>query len=65
MAQHIDNIGEPGARRRRRGGLVWVAITGIVAILIITTNAPKPMRLLLAIPVGMAALGFLQAREKT
>jgi hypothetical protein len=65
MAQHIDNIGEPGARRRRRGGLVWVAITGIVAILIITTNAPKPTRLLLAIPVGLAALGFLQAREKT
>jgi hypothetical protein len=45
--------------------LVWVAITGIVAILIITTNAPKPTRLLLAIPVGLAALGFLQAREKT
>jgi hypothetical protein len=28
------------------------------------TNAPRPMRLLLAIPIGLAAVGFLQAREK-
>jgi hypothetical protein len=63
--RHVDNIGELGARRRRRGGLVWVAVAGIGVVLLIVTNAPRPMRLLLAIPIGLAAVGFLQAREKT
>ena len=65
MANHVDNIGEPGARRRREGALVCVAIAGVVAIVLIITNAPRPARLLVAVPIGLAAAGFLEAREKT
>jgi hypothetical protein len=65
MTQHVDNIGEPGARRRRQGALVSLALAGAVAIVLIITNAPRPARLLIAVPIGLAAAGFLQAREKT
>jgi hypothetical protein len=42
-----------------------MAIAGVLAVVLIVTNAPRPFRLLLAIPVGLAAAGFLEAREKT
>jgi hypothetical protein len=65
MPQHVDNIGERGARRRRRGGWIWAAVAVLVAIVLMTTHAPRSSRLVLAVPVALAALGFLQAREKT
>ena len=65
MSRHVDNIGEPGARRRREGALVMVAIAGVIAIVLIVTNAPRLARLILAVPIGLAAAGFLEAREKT
>jgi len=65
MTKHVDNIGARGADRRRRGGWVWAAITVVVIIALIATHAPRTSRLLIAIPVGLAAVGFLQAREKT
>jgi uncharacterized membrane protein HdeD (DUF308 family) len=65
MARHVDNIGERGARHRRRGGWMWAAVAVLVAIVLATTHASRPTRLLLALPVGLAAVGFLQAREKT
>jgi len=65
MLQRVENIGEPGARRRRRGAFVMVAIAVVVAIVLIVTNAPRPARLLVAVPIGLAAAGFLEAREKT
>ena len=65
MPEHVTNIGEPGARRRQSGALVWIAIGGAMAVVLITVNAPRPFRLLLAIPAGLAAAGFLEAREKT
>jgi len=65
MAQHVDNIGERGARRRMLGGWVWAGVAVVVAIVLMMTHAPRPSRLVLAVPVGLAALGFLQAREKT
>ena len=36
---------------------IFVALVGI--------GAPREGRLLLAIPLGLAAFGFLQARQKT
>jgi hypothetical protein len=65
MARHVDNIGERGATRRRRGGWVWATVAAVVVIVLIAIHAPRPSRLLIAIPVGLAAVGFLQAREKT
>jgi hypothetical protein len=65
MPQHVDNIEERGARRRRLGGWVWVGVAAAVAIVFAITHAPRASRLVLAVPVALAALGFLQAREKT
>ena len=63
--EHVENIGEPGARRRRRGALVWTAIAGVYAIVLVVTDAPSFFRLLFGIPAAFAAGGFLEAREKT
>jgi threonine/homoserine efflux transporter RhtA len=54
-----------GAIRRRRSGVVWVAlaVAGLIALLV--TDAPRWTRLMIAIPAGLAAVGFLQARERT
>jgi hypothetical protein len=61
----VENIGVRGAIRRRRSGVVWaaLAVAGLIALLV--TDAPRWTRLMIAIPVGLAAVGFLQARERT
>ena len=63
MPEHIDNIGERGARRRRRGAWVSTAVAALTAIALVAIQAPREMRLLLALPVGIAAAGYLE--EKT
>jgi hypothetical protein len=65
MAERIANIGESGARRRQLGGWVWGAITVVALIALLGTHAPRWARVFLAIPIALAATGFLQAREKT
>ncbi|HET9729459.1 MAG TPA: hypothetical protein VF785_14600 [Gemmatimonadaceae bacterium] len=65
MAEHIANIGERGARRRRRGGIMWLVVSVAAFALMLVMGAPREARLLLAIPFGLAATGFLQARQKT
>lgn len=65
MAGHVDNIGERGARIRRRTGWIWTAVTVVAIIALVATRAPRGARLFLAGPVALAAIGFLQAREKT
>ena len=65
MAEHVDNIGERGARIRRRTGWVWTAVTVVVVIALVAAHASRAARLFVALPVGLSALGFLQAREKT
>jgi len=65
MAEHVDNIGERGARIRRRTGWVWTAVTVVAVTSLIDAHAPRAARLFVTLPVGLAAIGFLQAREKT
>ncbi len=65
MPGHVENIGERGARRRRRGAIVWLVITVIGFAILLITGAPRWWRLLLAVPIGLAAAGVLQARAKT
>jgi len=62
---HIPNIGVRGAKRRAAGGVVWTVVTIAALIAMIVTGARPGFRALLAIPVFLAAIGFLQAREKT
>ena len=61
----VANIGERGAVRRRRGGYVWAAISVVLLAAALAMHAPHTTLFGLAIPIGLAALGFLQAREKT
>ena len=65
MAEHVANIGPWGARRRRLGGVVWLALSVTTLIALVVRGAPRLDRLWLMIPFGMAAAGFLQSREKT
>ena len=65
MASRVANIGERGARRRRTIGMVWAVIAVVATIALATSDAPRSWRLLLVVPFGLAANGFLQAREKT
>jgi hypothetical protein len=65
MADHVANIGDRGVRRRRRAGFVWLVIAVVAATALVLTDVPRYWRLLLIIPFGLAANGFLQAREKT
>ena len=65
MAEHIPNIGTRGARRRRRGGIVWLIVAAVAFVALVGICAPREARLLLAIPLGLAAIGFLQVRQKT
>lgn len=61
----VSNIGERGARRRRRTGIVAL-VAGIIAALgFLATDAPPAWGVWLFIPFWIAASGFLQAREKT
>jgi hypothetical protein len=61
----VENIGARGAARRRRQGLV-LSIAGIVAAAaLIALDEPRWWRLLLVVPFGLAANGFLQARDRT
>lgn len=65
MIRRIENIGERGAQWRRRGGIVWLAIGVVALAALYLTGAPRWYRVTLAIPAGLSAIGFLQAREKT
>lgn len=59
------NIGERGARRRARGGVVWAALGVVLAVVLLVTGAPLAARWLIAVPFALAAIGFLQAHERT
>ncbi len=61
----ISNIGPAQSRRRLFFGIFALAITILVLIIMITMGLSRWWRLFLFIPFTMAALGFLQYREKT
>lgn len=65
MTKDIPNIGARGARRRRRGGIAWLIVAAVAVVALLMTGVPREARLLLVIPFGLAATGFLQARQKT
>jgi uncharacterized membrane protein HdeD (DUF308 family) len=65
VAERIANIGSRGVRRRRRTGWISLAVAGVIIAALIALHAPRMYRLILGIPIGIAALNLLQAREKT
>lgn len=61
----VGNIGERGCRRRRIGGWVWAVVAAVMLGWLIMSHSPRAMLLTLAVPIALAAVGFLQAREQT
>lgn len=62
---HVENIGPRGARRRATGGVVWFVVAVVASGWMVSRRAPGAAYLLTAIPYFLAALGWLQARERT
>jgi hypothetical protein len=56
------NIGPAEVARRRRVGHLGLALTALLAVVLLALGAARPWRLLLALPATMAAAGYLQAR---
>ena len=62
---HVENIGPRGARRRLIGGAVWLVVAVAGSAWAIAERAPAAAYVALAIPYFLAAVGWLQARERT
>ncbi len=62
---HVENIGPRGARRRLVGGVVWLAVGVAAAAWDVVRGAHPAAYAVLVIPFFLAAIGWLQARERT
>lgn len=62
---HVENIGPRGARRRAIGAVVWLAVALAASAWLVLRHAGGGAFVLLAIPYFLAAIGWLQARERT
>lgn len=60
-----ENIGPKERAKRNRIGVVFSAVTLLVAGMLLETHAPFLVRLTIALPAMVAAMGFLQARART
>ncbi len=56
------NIGPAEIARRRRTGIVGLAAAAVLAAGLLLVDAPAAARWLVAIPLAISAIGFLQAR---
>ena len=59
------NLAERGVRRRRTMGIIWLVISIAAAGSMILLNSARLWRLVLFVPFALAAVGLLQARERT
>jgi hypothetical protein len=64
-SQRVANIGDRGARRRRRAGVVLCTLAAVALIVLVIVDVPSWWRLLVGVPAGLGAAELLQAREKT
>jgi hypothetical protein len=48
-----------------RGGVVWLAAGVVAWIVMLVKHAPASWSFVLVVPFTLAAVGWLQAREKT
>lgn len=59
------NIGPRQIRRRWKMGVIGGTVALVTLAALLYADAPRAARLILFVPLWTAALGFLQAREKT
>lgn len=57
----VCNIGPAERRRRRLGGYLGLGLTVVALVGFVLFHVPDPWRLLVALPAGVAANGFLQS----
>lgn len=66
MSQNeVANIGEKERRKRRVLGIVALVVGVGLAFVLVVYGAPRAMRLIIFLPIWIAGLGLMQAREKT
>ena len=65
MTSEVCNIGPREQRKRRLLGIVALTIGVAAAFVLVVYDAPRWTRLVIFLPVWIAGLGLLQAREKT
>jgi|HubBroStandDraft_2_1064218.scaffolds.fasta_scaffold341728_2 hypothetical protein len=61
----IANIGRRGRRQRATFGIVLLVVGAGILVALVVSGAPRAWRLALFLPFWAAAIGVLQAREKT
>jgi hypothetical protein len=65
MTEQTTNLAERGVRRRQTMGIIWLVISIVAAGSMILLNSARAWRLVLVIPFALAAVGLLQAHERT
>lgn len=65
MPDAVSNIGPREQRKRRLMGIIALTAGVATAFVLVVFNAPRPARLVVFFPIWIAALGLLQARERT
>ena len=57
----VCNIGPAERRKRQLGGWLGLGVTIAALVLFVVFRVPDPWRILIALPVGLGANGFLQS----
>jgi hypothetical protein len=57
----VCNIGPAEIRKRRAGGYLGLVLTVLLLAAFVIFHVPWPWRILIALPAGLGANGFLQA----
>jgi hypothetical protein len=65
MTPVARNIGPAGRRRRYRTAAVMLVIGGALTLGLVVSGVARGYRVAAALPLGMAALAFFQARAHT
>lgn len=60
----ICNINHAEIKRRRQAGHIGLFLSAVVLVAIVAFHAPWAYRIIILLPVYVAAIGYLQARNK-
>ena len=63
--ESVTNLADRGVQQRRTLGIIWLVISLMAVGSLIVFGAPRVWRLALAVPFALAAVGFIQAQERT
>jgi cytochrome c-type biogenesis protein CcmE len=65
MPSDAVNIGPNERRKRRMMGVIALTAGVGTAFMLVVSGAPRWSRLIIFLPIWLAGLGLIQAREKT